>query len=86
MKVWNRNAILLGVLLLGVPLVIAGLFISATRAVCGNEVYSQVLSPDGKHKAIVFQRDCGATIGFSTQISIVGSSDEFKNESGNIYY
>ncbi len=85
MKIWKKNAVSLGVLVVGVPLTIAGLFIYATSDMCGNEVYSQVLSPDGEHKAVVFQRDCGATTGFSTQISIVGSSDELKNESGNIY-
>lgn len=85
MKLWKKIAISLGVLAIGVPLAIAGLFIYATSDMCGNEVYSQVVSPDGKHKAVVFQRDCGATTGFSTQISIIDFSDALKNESGNIY-
>lgn len=76
---------MLGVLVIGAPLAIAGLFIYATSDMCRNEVYSQVLSPDGKHKAVVFQRDCGATTGYSTQITIIDSSDELRNESGNIY-
>ncbi|SMF67222.1 hypothetical protein SAMN02745866_04297 [Alteromonadaceae bacterium Bs31] len=85
MKLWKKIAISLGVLVIGVPLAIAGLFIYATSDMCRNEVYSQVVSPDGKRKAVVFQRDCGATTGFSTQISIIDSSDDLKNESGNIY-
>jgi len=85
MKLWKKIAISLGVLVIGIPLAIAGLFIYAASDMCGNEVYSQVVSPDGERKAVVFQRDCGATTGFSTQISIIDSSDDLKNESGNIY-
>jgi hypothetical protein len=41
---------------------------------CANEVLSQTVSPDAKMKAVVFQRDCGATTGFSTQVSIIQNS------------
>jgi hypothetical protein len=43
---------------------------------CQNSVASRSLSPDGKWAAVIFQRDCGATTGFSTQISIVGANAE----------
>lgn len=85
MKLWNKIAISLLLLILGVPLVIAGLFIYTADDMCGNEVYSEVLSPDGEYKAVVFQRDCGATTGFSTQVSIIHSGDNLKNEGGNVY-
>ncbi|MBT2788626.1 MULTISPECIES: hypothetical protein [unclassified Halomonas] len=85
MKAWNKIAISLGIVVVGVPLAIAGLFIYATRDMCGNEVYSELLSPNREHKVIVFQRYCGATTGFSTQISILDSDEELKNNSGNIY-
>ena len=85
MKVWKKIAISFGIVVVGLPLAIAGLFIYATSDMCGNEVYSEVLSPNGEHKVVVFQRDCGATTGFSTQISIIDSDDELENESGNIY-
>ena len=52
---------------------------------CGNEIYKEVYSPNNKHKAIIFQRDCGATTGFSTQISVIDSSKSLNNDSGNIY-
>ena len=38
---------------------------------CGNKVVSRVDAPDGRHTAVMFQRDCGATTGFSTQISVL---------------
>lgn len=75
----------MGIVVVGVSLAIVGLFFYATRDLCGNEVYSEDLSPDKEHKVVVFQRDCGATTGYSTQVSIIDSSDNLKNESGNIY-
>ncbi len=39
---------------------------------CNDKLISEVSSPDGAARALPFQRDCGATTGFSTQISIVG--------------
>jgi len=33
-------------------------------------------SPDGKRDAVLFQRDCGATTGFSTQISILDVGEQ----------
>jgi hypothetical protein len=85
MNVWKKVAITLGVVGFGIPLVIAGLFIYTTSDMCGNEVYSEVISPNRELKAVVFQRDCGATTGFSTQISILDSDQDLKNVSGNIY-
>ena len=38
---------------------------------CTNEVIIRLASPDSKREAVMFQRDCGATSGYSTQISIV---------------
>lgn len=85
MKIWKKVVISLGVVVVSVPLAIVGVFIYATSDMCGNEVYSEVLSPDQEHKAVVFQRDCGATTGFSTQISIIDANDDLRNESGDIY-
>lgn len=38
---------------------------------CTDEVVRAVTSPDGLHDAVLFQRSCGATTAFTTQISIV---------------
>ncbi|WP_043605496.1 hypothetical protein [Novosphingobium sp. Rr 2-17] len=43
---------------------------------CQNTVASSSLSPKGNLAAVLFRRDCGATIGFSTQISILRSDDK----------
>lgn len=43
---------------------------------CQNTVASSSLSPNRALVAVLFQRDCGATTGFSTQISILRFDDK----------
>jgi hypothetical protein len=50
---------------------------------CGNEISQTVTSPSGKLKAIVFNRNCGATTGFNTQVSIIPSSETLSGDGGN---
>lgn len=45
--------------------------LSACSGGCGNTVLADSVSPDGRSGAVIFQRDCGATTGYSTQISVV---------------
>ena len=52
---------------------------------CCNEIIEQIVSPDKNNKLVIFQRDCGATTGFSTQISIIEVNQILKNEGGNIF-
>ena len=67
-------------------LVVVLLFLHYTfKEMCGNEIFQTIPSPNKKYKAIIFQRDCGATTGFSTQISIVKTISKLANESGNIF-
>jgi len=50
---------------------------------CGNEVSQTVISPSGKLKAVAFNRNCGATTGFNTQVSIIPASESLPGERGN---
>ena len=52
---------------------------------CGNEIGYEEYSPDRKLKAVVFKRDCGATTGFSTQVSLLGSAEKLRDEGGNVF-
>lgn len=52
---------------------------------CGNSELSTTQIPGTKYKVVVFQRDCGATTGFSTQASIIKSDEKLKNDGGNIF-
>lgn len=38
---------------------------------CNNHIVRKIRSPDGRHDAVMFQRSCGATTGFTTQVSVV---------------
>jgi len=72
-------------IIVGVPVLFLALvlYLSADD-LCGNGIHAEVHSPDHRYKAIVFQRDCGATTGFSSQISILKIDAELQNENGNI--
>jgi hypothetical protein len=73
----DRRCLLIGMLLL--------LSVSACVDPCGNQVLAETPSPGGRFKAVVFQRDCGATTGFSTQVSLIPSGDKVVSWSGNVF-
>lgn len=52
---------------------------------CRNEVLKELASPSGKMKAVIFQRDCGATTGFSTQVSVLSKDEKLPDEGGNVF-
>jgi hypothetical protein len=47
---------------------------------CGVDVFDTLASPDGRHKAVSFGVDCGATTGFNTQLSILPATAAFDRE------
>ena len=68
--------------------IIAGVALTACLDLggsCVNEQLDAVASPDGTHRAVVFQRDCGATTGFSTQISVLAAGAALPDSSGNVF-
>ena len=52
---------------------------------CSNDPLQVDSSPAGDRLAIAFIRDCGATTGYSTHVSIVASSGKLHNEPGNVF-
>lgn len=71
-----------------IALVIIGLvvfFMFFTGSMCQNQIHKEYLSPNKFLKAVIFQRDCGASTSFSTQISILDADEELNNENGNIF-
>jgi hypothetical protein len=57
----------------------------AFSGLCGNEVISTSVAPGGEMKAVLFIRNCGATTDYSTQISVVRSTERLLNRSGNAF-
>ena len=44
---------------------------------CADTITSEVASPDGRHVATVFERNCGATSDYSTNLSLREAEDAF---------
>jgi hypothetical protein len=65
--------------------VIGAVVFQTPPSVCGNEIVAEFPSPDATQKLVVFERDCGATSGFSTQVSLVASNTALPNEVGNVF-
>lgn len=42
---------------------------------CANEIKDQIPSPDRKHWAVIYRRDCGATTGWEIDVAIVDHRD-----------
>ena len=51
---------------------------------CSNSIISRADAPDRLHSAVMFLRDCGATTGFSTQVSVIAYGQQ-PSGSGNIF-
>jgi hypothetical protein len=66
-------------------LVLALLSSGCLGGMCANDEVERLASPDGKLEAVVFQRDCGATTGSSTQVAVLGAGNELGSESGNAF-
>lgn len=54
------------------------------RDLCKNENPRRYLSPDRQVELVVFDRDCGATTGFSTQASVVAPGEGLADGPGNL--
>jgi len=88
MAIWKK--VTLG--LAAVAVLAAGAFLwfvqslsSAFEGMCGNQVLAEFPSPNGQVKAVIFERNCGTTTDFSTQVSILSSGELLENEGGNLF-
>ena len=52
---------------------------------CGNEISQSLRSPSGTFDAVVFSRNCGATTGFNTQVSVVRAGEKLPTDGGNVF-
>jgi len=87
MTKWKKNTVWLTG---GTGLLVGSYFFwswvgSFFSSMCGAQPYKSIISPNNEHVAVIFQYDCGATTGFSTQVSILESGETLGNESGNVY-
>lgn len=52
---------------------------------CGNEVVARATSPDAAIDAVLFQRDCGTTTAFSTQVCLVPAGREIPSDPVTVF-
>lgn len=57
---------------------------ASLSGLCGNYIYQQAISPSGEYRVVVFQRDCGATTGFSTNLALLKTNEALPQRSGNM--
>lgn len=69
---------------IGVFALLATGFLTGCDDPCGNDIAKERPSPDGRMKAVLFSRDCGASTDFSSQISIL-RADEALSGGGNAF-
>jgi hypothetical protein len=50
--------------------ILISLSVGACSDTCRNDVVSTAEAPTGTLRAVLFQRDCGSTTGFSSQVSL----------------
>ncbi|MEN6620315.1 MAG: DUF5412 family protein [Smithella sp.] len=83
MALWKKIiiAILIVILLLIIGI---ALFIRSLPDLCGNEILTEVNSPNGKLKAITYERNCGATTAFSTHVAILPRNSNLEKDGKTI--
>ena len=78
----------LGIILPIFVFVIAGcgfVYWAMGELMCGTDVFQEAYSLDNEYKVVLFERNCGATTNFSTNLSILRASQDLPNKPGNIF-
>lgn len=52
---------------------------------CASTVVSESWSPSGRLVVVVFERDCGATTSYSTQVSVLSKGEQLASGAGNVF-
>ncbi|MDB5802913.1 MAG: hypothetical protein JWN73_235 [Betaproteobacteria bacterium] len=72
-----RNALILTALVVpgGCVALLAIALVRGAANMCANKTVEETASPDGQNRAVVFERNCGATTGFSAQVTILSKNE-----------
>ena len=62
----------------------AGLYFASGGGPAVNDVPIEISSPDGEHRAVVYERNAGATTGFTANMSIVSASADVPESRENV--
>ena len=58
---------------------------SLLAGLCGSTEITRVTSPDGRHDAVLFEHNCGATTDFATHVSVLPAGAPLGNDAGNAF-
>ena len=81
MTTLNRLVLLSGFVILTL---VAFLYYWFSADGCSNEVSRVITSPDQQLNAVLFNRGCGATTDFNSQVSIVKADSPLPTKAGNV--
>lgn len=70
-------------LLIALPILFFSLWLRNTPDLCADTEIEQTISPDHRHKAIAFRRDCGSTTDFTSHVVIVPVSGKLSDASSS---
>ena len=73
------------VLVLIISVAVVGTACVSLAGDCTNIIHREIPAPNGKMKAVIFDRDCGATVGFNTQVSVLPSGAKLPDDGGNVF-
>lgn len=72
-------------LLLSLLILTSGLASCGFDPLCENKVKQEIVSPDDSRKAVLFERNCGATTRYSYQISVLPRDAKLPSGPGNTF-
>jgi hypothetical protein len=52
---------------------------------CDSTEITRLTAPDGRHDAVLFEHNCGATTDFATHVSVLPSGAALGNDPGNAF-
>lgn len=67
-----------------IALAMLGISTGCGDDLCANTVIAERKSPDGTRTAFLFERDCGATTDFTTQVSVL-RAESLPEDAGNVF-
>ena len=81
----SRGVLLVTVVSVAVGVVVWRVAPSSAAGLCANRVLRTIPALDGASRAVIFERDCGATTGFSTQVAVLATDAPLPDTAGNAF-
>ncbi|WP_338848316.1 hypothetical protein V8J88_05595 [Massilia sp. W12] len=84
-KILTASAIMLLLLMIG-GFALRAMLESTMQPQCQNQILSTLVAPQGKHSAILFARDCGATTGgLARHIALLPAGAQLPAQEGGFF-